>query len=100
MKQKNAELLVKEVFEDFQRRKEERSRLEASWLMNINFLMGNQYCELASNGEIFDNGNSTIGSKGGVQPYRANNRNPSGKVSRLVPSVRTPRHQRCRRHNC
>ena len=56
MKQKNAELLVKEVFEDFQRRKEERSRLEASWLMNINFLMGNQYCELASNGEIFDNG--------------------------------------------
>lgn len=56
MKQKNAELLVKEVFEDFQRRKEERSRLEASWLMNINFLMGNQCCELASNGEIFDNG--------------------------------------------
>lgn len=56
MKKKCVEDLVKDVREDFERRKEGRSQLEASWLLNINFLMGNQYSSLAANGEIFDNG--------------------------------------------
>ncbi|MDD4315950.1 MAG: hypothetical protein PHC84_02190, partial [Clostridia bacterium] len=56
MKRKNAEELVKEIKADFENRKQERSRLESAWLLNINFLMGNQYAELAANGEIFDNG--------------------------------------------
>lgn len=47
--------LIKEVREDFERRKEARSQLEASWLLNINFLMGNQFSFLAPNGEISDN---------------------------------------------
>lgn len=56
MKTTSQEQLVKEVKADFENRKEQRSKLEASWLLNINFLMGNQFAELASNGEIFDNG--------------------------------------------
>lgn len=56
MRKKSVEELVKEVKKDFEQRKQERSQLESAWLLNINFLMGNQYAELASNGDIFDNG--------------------------------------------
>lgn len=56
MRKKSVEELVKEIKKDFEQRKQERSQLESAWLLNINFLMGNQYAELASNGDIFDNG--------------------------------------------
>ena len=48
--------LVKEVQEDFARRREERKHLEAKWLLNINFMLGNQYSVLNSQGDVVDYG--------------------------------------------
>lgn len=53
---KAMEELIKEIKEDFERRKEERSKLEQAWLLNINFLTGNQHAELTPNGDIYDPG--------------------------------------------
>jgi len=44
--------LAKEVTDDFERRREERRTLEQQWKLNINYLMGNQYAEIAPSGEI------------------------------------------------
>lgn len=44
--------LAKEVTEDFERRREERRTIEQQWKLNINYLMGNQYAEIAPTGEI------------------------------------------------
>lgn len=44
--------LAKEITEDFERRREERRTLEQQWNLNINYLMGNQYAEIAPSGEI------------------------------------------------
>lgn len=44
--------IVKEVIEDFKRRQEERKNFEAQWELNMNFLMGNQYCDIGLSGEI------------------------------------------------
>ena len=41
---KYKENLVKETIEDFKNRQIERKPIEAQWLLNINFLYGNQYC--------------------------------------------------------
>ncbi len=46
------EKLAKEVTEDFERRKSERQALEAGWLLNMNFLSGNQYCDVTPSGEV------------------------------------------------
>ena len=40
------ENLVKETIEDFKKRQMERKPIEAQWLLNINFLNGNQYCSI------------------------------------------------------
>ncbi len=57
---KNAKLeeaLVSEVYADFKRRQEERRLLERGWQLNINFVNGNQYCDVNRLGEIeADNG--------------------------------------------
>ncbi len=58
MKEKNKdkecfiEEIVNEVTEDFQKRREERKSLEWQWKLNMNFLSGNQYCEILPSGEI------------------------------------------------
>jgi len=44
--------LAKEVTEDYERRREERRPLEQQWQLNVNYLMGNQYVEIAPTGEI------------------------------------------------
>ena len=44
--------LVSEVLEDFKRRQNERKPYEANWQLNMNFLMGNQYCEVGFGGEV------------------------------------------------
>ena len=46
------EELVKEVNEDFEKRRAERKSRERQWELNMNFLAGNQYCDLNSRGEI------------------------------------------------
>jgi hypothetical protein len=44
--------IVKEVIDDFKKRQEERRSYEAQWELNMNFLMGNQYCAIGLTGEI------------------------------------------------
>lgn len=38
--------IIKDVLEDLEKRKTERSPLERQWTLNANFLIGNQYCEI------------------------------------------------------
>ncbi|MBO5954908.1 MAG: hypothetical protein J6Q13_02955 [Clostridia bacterium] len=44
--------IVQEVMADYIKRREERRSLETQWQLNINFMMGNQYSYVASNGGI------------------------------------------------
>lgn len=46
--------IVKEVRQDFLKRQEERKKIERQWQLNMNFAMGNQYCEITEMGEIED----------------------------------------------
>ena len=46
--------LAAEIEEDFLRRREERRGLERSWQLNMNFVCGNQYCDLDGAGEIIE----------------------------------------------
>ena len=41
--------LVSEVWKEFKKRQEERKPFETQWQLNINFLIGNQYCDINSN---------------------------------------------------
>lgn len=47
-----AKQLVEDVKADFARRQEERRTIERAWQLNMNFLSGNQYCDVNSYGEI------------------------------------------------
>ena len=44
--------IVNEVVRDYVKRREERRSLEAQWQLNINFMMGNQYSYISSNGGL------------------------------------------------
>lgn len=46
--------LVGEIKKDFERRQEERRPFDAQWQLNINFVMGNQYCGIGSNDTLDD----------------------------------------------
>ena len=46
--------LVEQIKKDYLRRKEERKPFEAQWQLNINFLMGNQYCGINNQDNIDD----------------------------------------------
>lgn len=46
--------LVSEVKEDFYRRREERRVLERQWNLNMNYLAGNQYCEISPTGDLLE----------------------------------------------
>ncbi len=48
------EQIVKDVLEDFKNRQAERRSFELQWQLNMNFLMGNQYCDIGPSGEIED----------------------------------------------
>ena len=48
------EKLVQEVLEDFEKRQVEKRSFEAQWQLNMNFVMGNQYCGIGYNGDIED----------------------------------------------
>ncbi len=51
-REKYIEELILEVEEDYKNRQKERVLLERQWELNINFLRGNQYCDLSKRGEI------------------------------------------------
>ena len=44
--------IVESVIEDFKARQAARKPFELAWQLNINFLMGNQYCSLGYGGSI------------------------------------------------
>ncbi len=44
--------LAQEVTEDFYRRREERRTIEGGWLLNMNFMSGNQYCDVSPLGGV------------------------------------------------
>ncbi len=46
--------LVSEIREDFERRREERKPFDAQWQLNMNFVMGNQYCGINANDTLDD----------------------------------------------
>ena len=48
------ELLAEEVTEDFLKRQEARKIIERGWQLNMNFVCGNQYCDVSPSGEIYD----------------------------------------------
>ena len=48
--------LISSVQEDFEKRRKERLYYERQWQLNMNFLNGNQYCDVDGRGEIFDKG--------------------------------------------
>ncbi len=49
---KNNKTVVNEVIEDFKRRQLERKPFETNWQINMNFLMGNQYCNVGYGGLV------------------------------------------------
>lgn len=51
-KEEYLEELVRDVEEDFSRRQKERIKYERQWELNLNFLMGNQYCDIGRRGDI------------------------------------------------
>ncbi len=53
-RKKAEEKLVAEVTADFKRRQEERRFIERGWELNMNFLSGNQYCDVNPFGDIED----------------------------------------------
>ncbi|MBO5926129.1 MAG: hypothetical protein J6Q38_01035 [Clostridia bacterium] len=44
--------VISSVFEDYERRRQERLFLEKQWILNLNYLAGNQYCEIGLTGEV------------------------------------------------
>ncbi|MDE6565911.1 MAG: hypothetical protein K2L47_02450, partial [Clostridia bacterium] len=51
-----AEDIVKEILQDFGRISDERKALESQWRLNMNFVQGNQYCEISPIGDVEDYG--------------------------------------------
>ena len=51
---KYEEDIVREVKKDFKERQQERKSFENGWQLNMNFLLGNQYCSIAGTGDIED----------------------------------------------
>ena len=52
MKESDNTALVEELQADFKRRQEERRTIERGWQLNLNFLSGNQYCDVNALGEL------------------------------------------------
>ena len=48
------EQIVNFVTEDYLKRREERASLERQWKLNLNYVAGNQYCEISPNGEVLE----------------------------------------------
>ena len=51
-KQLKQEELVASIRRDFIARQQARKSYEAQWQLNLNFLMGNQYSQIAPNGSV------------------------------------------------
>lgn len=52
LEQRFAEDIVNDVKSDFEKRQKNRRPYELTWQLNMNFLMGNQYCQISPKGAI------------------------------------------------
>ena len=52
MKKKSEDVLVKETLEDFEKRVRERKSFDSQWQLNMNFYMGNQFCDVGYGGFV------------------------------------------------
>ena len=50
--EKRKEKLVQEIRSDFEKRRRMRSHIERGWELNMNFISGNQYCDVSPRGTI------------------------------------------------
>ena len=48
---------IESIYQDFNRRQQERRLIERGWQLNVNFINGNQYCDVNTLGEIEESGN-------------------------------------------
>ncbi len=55
-KDRYIEDLISDVISDFKKRQEQRVAYERQWELNINFLNGNQYCDVSPHGELLAEG--------------------------------------------
>ena len=55
-KERYIEDLISDVKADFKKRQEMRVAYERQWELNINFLNGNQYCDVSAQGELLEEG--------------------------------------------
>lgn len=44
--------MINALYDDFYSRQRERGQIERQWELNLNYLAGRQYCEIAANGEV------------------------------------------------
>ena len=51
-KDKTYDEILHDVFSDFYKRQEERRDLERQWELDLEYLHGNQYCEITPRGEV------------------------------------------------
>lgn len=51
---KSKENVVKETLDDYARRVKERKPFDSQWQLNMNFYMGNQYCDVGYGGAVRD----------------------------------------------
>ena len=79
-REKYVEELVAEVTEDFMARRKERLMIERQWELNMNFLQGNQYCDINSRGEIADESVDFYWQNKGVSTTAAETTLPSSTV--------------------
>ena len=84
MKQKNnpsmqfAEDIVANVKKDFEQRQKMRRPYELAWQLNMNFVMGNQYCVVSPRGAIEQEEKYYFWQeKTSIQPHRAHCGNAS-----------------------
>ena len=54
MKKKAVNDLVKETIEDFENRAKDRKSFDSQWQLNMNFYMGNQFCDVGYGGFVRD----------------------------------------------
>ncbi len=70
-REKYIEDLISEVYDDFKERQEKRITYERQWELNINFLNGNQYCDLSAQGEILEENKTFFWQRRGVYNHIA-----------------------------
>lgn len=60
------EEIIQDVESDFEARRKERLAYERQWELNMNFLNGNQYCNVDSRGQIYEDGKAFYWQNRGV----------------------------------